>query len=43
MVAGDYVARELKCLADDGRIVIIAVQGGVEVADRRRRWCCAGA
>ena len=30
MVAGAYVARELKCLAEDGRIVIIAVQGGVE-------------
>lgn len=30
MVAGDYVARELKCLADDGRLVIIAVQGGVK-------------
>jgi len=30
MVAGDYVARELQCLAEDGRIVIIAVQGGVE-------------
>jgi NADPH2:quinone reductase len=30
MVAGPYVARELKCLADDGRLVIIAVQGGVE-------------
>ncbi len=30
MVAGPYVARELKCLAEDGRIVIIAVQGGVE-------------
>ena len=30
MVAGDYVGRELKCLADDGRIVIIAVQGGVK-------------
>jgi NADPH2:quinone reductase len=29
MVAGDYVARELRCLADDGRLVIIAVQGGV--------------
>lgn len=29
MVAGDYVARELSCLADDGRLVIIAVQGGV--------------
>ena len=30
MVAGTYVAREIKCLAEDGRIVIIAVQGGVE-------------
>jgi NADPH2:quinone reductase len=30
MVAGDYVLRELKCLAEDGRIVIIAVQGGVD-------------
>ena len=30
MVAGDYVARELKCLAEDGRLVFIAVQGGVE-------------
>lgn len=28
MVAGDYVAREIDCLADDGRIVIIALQGG---------------
>ncbi len=28
MVAGDYVAREVSCLAEDGRIVIIAVQGG---------------
>ncbi len=30
MVAGDYVARELSCLATDGRLVIIAVQGGVD-------------
>jgi NADPH:quinone reductase len=30
MVAGDYVGREIKCLAEDGRIVIIAVQGGVD-------------
>ncbi|HWS05733.1 MAG TPA: NAD(P)H-quinone oxidoreductase [Burkholderiaceae bacterium] len=29
MVAGDYVAREVDCLAEDGRLVIIAVQGGV--------------
>jgi len=28
MVAGPYVARELDCLAEDGRLVIIAVQGG---------------
>lgn len=28
MVAGDYVERELKCLADDGRLVIIALLGG---------------
>jgi NADPH2:quinone reductase len=28
MVAGDYVARELDCLADDGRLVIIALLGG---------------
>jgi NADPH2:quinone reductase len=30
MVAGDYVAREVECVADEGRIVIIAVQGGVK-------------
>ena len=30
MVAGDYVAREVQCVADDGRIVIIAVQGGIQ-------------
>ena len=30
MVAGSYVARELTCLAEDGRLVFIAVQGGVE-------------
>ena len=29
MVAGGYVAREIECLAEDGRLVIIAVQGGV--------------
>lgn len=28
MVAGDYVAREISCMAEDGRLVIIAVQGG---------------
>ncbi len=42
MVAGNYVAREVQCLAEDGRIVIIAVQGGVQagfdagVLQRRR-------
>ena len=30
MVAGEYVAREVECLAEDGRLVIIAVQGGVD-------------
>jgi NADPH2:quinone reductase len=30
MVAGDYVAKELACMAEDGRLVIIAVQGGVK-------------
>ncbi len=30
MVAGDYVAREVECVAEDGRIVIIAVQGGIQ-------------
>jgi len=30
MVAGDYVAREVECMAEDGRLVIIAVQGGVK-------------
>ena len=29
MVAGPYVNRELQCLADDGRLVIIALLGGV--------------
>ena len=29
MVAGDYLAREIQCVAEDARIVIIAVQGGV--------------
>jgi len=30
MVAGAYVAREIQCMAEDGRIVIIAVQGGTK-------------
>ncbi|SEK21342.1 NADPH2:quinone reductase [Roseateles sp. YR242] len=32
MVAGDYVARNVDCLAEDGRAVIIAVQGGVKAS-----------
>lgn len=28
MVAGEYVSREVECLADDGRLAIIAIQGG---------------
>jgi len=28
MVAGDYIARDIRCLADDGRIVVIALLGG---------------
>ena len=30
MVAGDYVQREVECMAEDGRLAIIAVQGGVK-------------
>jgi NADPH:quinone reductase-like Zn-dependent oxidoreductase len=30
MVAGDYVKREIECMNEDGRLVIIAVQGGVK-------------
>ena len=30
MVAGSYIVREVECLAEDGRLVIIAVQGGVK-------------
>jgi NADPH2:quinone reductase len=30
MVAGTYVDREVKCVNEDGRIVIIAVQGGTK-------------
>ncbi|WP_313071009.1 NAD(P)H-quinone oxidoreductase [Melaminivora sp.] len=47
MVAGDYVGREIGCLADDGRIVIIAVQGGTRAqidagAVLRRRLVITG-
>jgi NADPH:quinone reductase len=41
MVGGDYVPRNLQCLADDGRHVTIAVQGGpratVSLVDIMRR------
>ena len=30
MVAGLYIPREIDCLADDGRLAVIAVQGGVK-------------
>jgi len=30
MVAGGYVAKEVECLSEDGRLVIIALQGGVK-------------
>jgi NADPH2:quinone reductase len=30
MVAGNYMAREVECLAEDGRLVIIGVQGGTK-------------
>ncbi len=30
MVAGAYVAKEVECLAEEGRLVFIAVQGGVK-------------
>lgn len=30
MVGGDYVAREVDCLADDGRIALIALLGGAK-------------
>lgn len=30
MVAGSYVAKEVQCMAEDARLVIIAVQGGIQ-------------
>ena len=32
IVAGEYVAREVGCLAEDGRLVVIAIQGGTKAA-----------
>lgn len=47
MVAGSYVARNVNCLAMDGRLVIIAVQGGIQAeldagAVLRRRLTVTG-
>ncbi len=47
MVAGDYVSRELACLAEDGRLVLIAAQGGTKAqldigAVLRRRLVVTG-
>ena len=47
MVAGDYVPREVECLADDGRLVIIALLGGARAgvdlgAVLRRRLTITG-
>jgi len=30
MVGGDYIGRELQCMKEDGRLALIAVQGGVK-------------
>jgi len=41
MVGGDYVPRELKCLADEGRLVFIATLGGskaeIDINEMQRR------
>lgn len=46
MVVGDYIDRELKLLADDGRLVLIGYQGGTRVtadfAEIRRRLSITG-
>lgn len=47
MVAGEYVSREIPCLADDGRLIIIALMGGAEsridlAAILRRRLTIGG-
>jgi len=43
MVAGAMSARKSQCLAEDGRLVIIAVQGGVQELSSTPGWYCAGA
>ena len=47
MVAGDYIPREIDCLADDGRIALIALLGGAKAEIDlgqvlRRRLCISG-
>ncbi|BDT60093.1 oxidoreductase [Massilia varians] len=47
MVAGDYIPREIDCLADDGRIALIALLGGAKAEIDlgqvlRRRLCITG-
>jgi NADPH2:quinone reductase len=47
MVAGDYIAREIGCLADDGRLLLIATLGGTKAeidagAVLRRRLTITG-
>jgi NADPH2:quinone reductase len=47
MVAGDYIGRELTCLADDGRLAVIATLGGAKAqidagAVLRRRLTVTG-
>ena len=32
MVGGEYIGRELQCMAEDGRLALIAVQGGTKSA-----------
>ncbi len=34
MIGGDYFPRNLKCMADDARLVQIAVQNGPESRDK---------
>ena len=43
MVGGDYVPRNLACLADDGRHVSIAFQRGADGRDCRSSTSCAAA
>ncbi|KAF4529838.1 hypothetical protein B566_EDAN018333 [Ephemera danica] len=33
MVGGDYLPREIDCMAEDGRIAVIAVQGGAKAKE----------